>query len=451
MFYDAMVLFALGVGNRHVTTQRTTPSRIDESNPGRRRRGRSGLPKRLWRDEAGVVLIMFALMFPVIAGMVALAIDVGFWYSSKRGLQNAADAAAVAGGHELRLGNSSSTATSTASQEATRNGFDAGSGTITVSSPPSSGGYSGDSLAVEVSLAETAMTFFSQLVMDFTPTITARAVARLGSDSEACVLALGSTEAKAIEAGGNPSVVFNGCQVASNSDAANSIYVGGAATLEADCATTVGGISGDIDLDCSSPATGAREVDDPFASLPSPTVGSCDETNYKVNSGDSFNISAGTFCSGFEISGGGSVTMAAGTYIVDGGVFKINGGGELIGSNVTIILVNGATAWVSGGAEVDLSASTTGDYAGIVFFQDEDTVSGTNNKFTGGSTMEINGAIYFPSQDVEFTGGASIGGPDCTQIVAQTVSFGGDATLSSDCDGLGGSSIDIYDSVELVE
>jgi Flp pilus assembly protein TadG len=412
---------------------------------------RRGLAARLWRDEAGVVAIMFALMFPVLAAMVALGIDVGFWYSAKRGLQNAADAAAVAGGHELRLGNSTTVAESTALQEATRNGFDSGTGTITVSSPPGSGSYTGSSLAVEVSLSNPGMTFFSQLVMDFTPTINARAVAILGSDSDACVLALSGTVAKAVSASGNPAIVFDGCQVASNSSAANAIYVGGSATLEADCATTVGGVSGDLDLDCSSAATGTRAVDDPYADLPSPTITGCDETGYSVNSGGSEAISPGTYCNGFTIRGGGEVTLAAGTYVIDGGSFKINGGGILTGSNVTFIFANGATADVAGGAEVTLSASTTGDYAGIVFFQDEDTVSGTNNKFNGGSTMSINGAMYFPSQDVEFTGGASIGGPDCTLIVAQSVGFGGNANLQSDCDGLGGNTVDIYDSVELVE
>lgn len=57
--------------------------------------------RRLARDDSGAVAVVFALVFLVIVGFAALAVDVGYWYSAKRQLQSAADAAALAACSEL--------------------------------------------------------------------------------------------------------------------------------------------------------------------------------------------------------------------------------------------------------------------------------------------------------------------------------------------------------------
>lgn len=58
-------------------------------------------------DDAGAVAVTFALVFLVLVGVAALAVDVGFWYTAKRQLQSAADAAALAGCRELSEGSGS--------------------------------------------------------------------------------------------------------------------------------------------------------------------------------------------------------------------------------------------------------------------------------------------------------------------------------------------------------
>ena len=49
-----------------------------------------------WRDDRGVVAVFTVLMLPILIGALALAVDIGFWYVTKRNVQNAADAAAIA-------------------------------------------------------------------------------------------------------------------------------------------------------------------------------------------------------------------------------------------------------------------------------------------------------------------------------------------------------------------
>jgi len=59
----------------------------------------------MWRsrvsDDTGAVAVTFAIVFLVLVAFAALAVDVGFWYTAKRQLQTAADAAALAGCKEL--------------------------------------------------------------------------------------------------------------------------------------------------------------------------------------------------------------------------------------------------------------------------------------------------------------------------------------------------------------
>ena len=53
------------------------------------------------KSEKGVTLVYVALLLVVFLGMAALAVDVGYLMVSKNELQNAADAAALAGASYL--------------------------------------------------------------------------------------------------------------------------------------------------------------------------------------------------------------------------------------------------------------------------------------------------------------------------------------------------------------
>lgn len=78
------------------------------------------------KDESGQAMIQVIVTMLVIIGFVALAVDFGRAYSDRRNLQNAADAAALAGARELCLGNSNTAAVAKARDYLTRNGVAAG-------------------------------------------------------------------------------------------------------------------------------------------------------------------------------------------------------------------------------------------------------------------------------------------------------------------------------------
>jgi hypothetical protein len=63
------------------------------------------------------------------------------------------------------------------------------------------------------------------------------------------------------------------------------------------------------------------------------------------------------------------------------------------------------------------------------------------DKFNGGSSQNITGAVYMPSQTVDYTGGATAGGSVCTQIIGDQVNFSGNSNLQDNCTGYGISQI----------
>ena len=120
--------------------------------PSRPRKRRFGsLLRRVLKSESGSMITVAAVL-PLLLGTAGLAIDTGRLYVTKRQMENAADAAALAGSFDRLAGKTTATITSTALYEARRNGFQNGveNVSIAVNSPPSSGPNASVPGAVEV-------------------------------------------------------------------------------------------------------------------------------------------------------------------------------------------------------------------------------------------------------------------------------------------------------------
>lgn len=428
---------------------------------------------RFGRDRTGVVAIFVALVLPVIAGFATLSIDMGYLLQAKSRLQTAADSAALGAASALDGTTAGQTTAVTRAVALATSNSPSSAGTVltsgdvafgawdTATSTFTSGGTPTN--AVRVTTRRSAANgnavnlFFARIMGINTKDVTATSTATQVGSGSACVLALDSTASGSLGANGTAAATFNGCDVAANSSSSTAINVVGNASISANCASVVGSTSETapaLNLTCGSAKTGQSTITNPYANLPSPTIGACAQNNFKVTS--STTISPGVYCNGLTVNAGKTLTLNPGVYIIDRGDFKINGGATVTGANVTIILTSStsadvATLTINGGATVTMSAQTSGDYAGVLFFQDTDTVSSTKNKLNGGSTTNFTGALYFPSQDVEFTGGNSTGGSTCTQIVANTISFGGNAVLNSTCDGTGVETITTGSTYRLVQ
>jgi hypothetical protein len=184
--------------------------------------------------------------------------------------------------------------------------------------------------------------------------------------------------------------------------------------------------------------TGVSPIPDPYAKLQVPSFSGCDENNYSAKK--QLTINPGVYCGGMQFNANADVTFNPGIYFIDGGDFTVNGGARLRGAGVTIIFTssngNWPTATINGGANIDLRPQTTGTFAGILMFGDRGIPVGTTYKFNGGAFQYLGGAVYFPTGAVDFAGGAGTN-TNCTQLIADTITFTGVSGLEINCAGYG--------------
>jgi hypothetical protein len=143
----------------------------------------------------------------------------------------------------------------------------------------------------------------------------------------------------------------------------------------------------------------------------------------------------------------GNVNLNPGTYYVSGDI-KINANANISGSGVTIYLAGSSSITINGNATVNLSAPTTGTYSGILFYGDPTNTASVSNKFNGTAASKLTGALYFPTQDVSYLGNFS-GTSGCMQIVAKTVQWTGNTSMSVNCSSYGMKNLPVSSVVKL--
>lgn len=396
------------------------------------------------RGMSGQTFLLISIALVVLLGMAALAVDVGDLWTTRRLMQSAADAGAVAGADELALGGTSSTITTVARDAASHNGFTdgqtraGGAGTIsvTVHNPPTSGLYAANSNAVEVDVSETQNTYFMKVLGFYNVPVSTSAVAvTLGSGS--CVYSLDPSASDAVDVGGTASV-SSACGLYVNSNASNALDVHGGGTITAPLVGVRGGtvIAGG---GSSPPSTGIAEFGDPLAYIGAPSFSACSSfSNPTEISGAQ---SPQVYCGGIKITGGQTVTFSSGLYVIDGGGITINSG-TVSGSGVTFYLTGtnsgGKSKYgpvkIASNATVNLSSpcsSSGGDIAGMLFFQDRSITPTANNgsQINGSSTSTFSGAIYFPTTSLAYAGNTASN--MFTLLISDTLSFLGNSTIGN--------------------
>lgn len=406
-----------------------------------------------FKDSRGSAAILFGVVGPVIVGITALSVDVVSWYLTKRELQSAADMVAITGAQVLSLTrNNSQVETDARADFTNRITGRLTASALNVQTPPQSGSNTGDPNAVKAILSFDHPLYIAGVIMGSGITIRAESVASIVSVNNQCVLALDPTSDRALNFSGNGTVDL-GCGATSNSQSDEGFYVGGQATLTSTPVASAGDIyiNGSATLNTSAPMRPySLPVNDPYAGLSVPnSLGACTDNNLIVHGTET--LSPGRYCNGIRFNGGANVTFQPGTYYIDGGDFIVNGGATLSGNGVTFVLTGSGSNYsqlnISGGADLSLSAPDAGSgqpYEGVLFFQDRNAPSfqgatPIKNKLLGGANLDITGAIYFPKQALDFTGGVS-GLTRCLQLVAREIEFSGDARILNNCtadDGVG--------------
>jgi Putative Flp pilus-assembly TadE/G-like len=368
----------------------------------------STIARRL-RDESGQAMIVTLLCLTCLLGMVAMAADVGTLFYSRRNLQIAADAAAIAGAGELSHGNMNAAGIAAAAQ----NGVVVGTngGWVNMSSPPTGGAYAG--LAggyVEAIVSQTEPTFFMKIFGKTSQTVAARAVAYSGGSSNGCVYILSGNASPAMDLQGSFDVSAPACSVIINSNDPDALqFTGAKGTLTAGSVGVAGGDGGQVGDSTPAPVTGIAQVSDPYNGYTGPTPTGC-----TTPAGGKLTGTVSPGCYSAPAKGTLTINNAnlnTGTYVLQGNV-NLTGTVTSNAGGTTLDIVNGAlTEGTNTVLNLVAPLPGSGPPGGIAIMEPP-----TNSNLLlfdfGSSSGSITGVIYAPNAPMELhdSGGDKSGG-----------------------------------------
>jgi hypothetical protein len=352
-------------------------------------------------------------------GFAGIAVDVAYLEYRQQTQQTATDAAAAGGAEALlRAGcPNPSAATGAAYLNASNNGYaNGGNVTVTPNNPPVSGPFASNPCAVSVTItAQHVATFFSRLFgyASGIPESTL-AVAEVASTATACVYLLSPSQQSDIT---NANIDAPGCGIVIN-DTANmsnsTINV-----LSLSYAGTPPNVSG-ATFPEAAPGPGLPSSD------PCPRIAGCSylannpPSTSGCNSGGTYNnttLSPGCYS---KLTLSGTDTLNPGTYVING-QFHVNNA-TVTGSGVTIYMTSNVQDTNFSGANLTLSAPTSGNTSGVLFYRVPAQSSALD---LSTCTCNFGGLLYFPTTQVNY----SNAGGNYTVLVFGSANFSTSKTL----------------------
>jgi Flp pilus assembly protein TadG len=396
--------------------------------------------KNLWRDRRGNALVIAAGALPLLIGSAGFATDTIQWALWKRQLQRAADSAAIAGVYDRVANKGATTNTATAvSQDLTINNHTLAAlmtGYPQVAYPANAANQVNQ---VQVTLRAQKTLPFSSLFLSTAPEITASATAAsVPAGGPACVLSLEkSAKNSGIIINGNADVYMPDCIFHTNSPATNSAYAKGSSKVTAEAVSSVGGIQESSNWTVGSYNPYSPAMVDPYEDVtPNPSDMNC--TNDDLTE-DTSTSTLSTYNCFKSLKVGSNKTLDLGS----GKTIYVNGGDAFVQGNLkctdcTIVLTNKdptsntiGNFKVNADSQINMTAPTTGTFAGLAIYQDRRaTDSAPGNKINGNSNSQIQGALYFPNQELAYNGTGNTAAL-CTRFVAKRVIFIGNSSESN--------------------
>ncbi|PWU05244.1 MAG: hypothetical protein C5B51_15150 [Terriglobia bacterium] len=429
------------------------------------------------KGRKGQLLIMMTLVLVPMIGMLGLVTDFGYMRFIKMSAQTAAESAAQAamiafhsqvGGSNYTCGGAVVCADSptdcAADIQTPSNAIDRGcmyaqqhgfktSGNQRVSYqtgvnsvPPTASGTGSASYWVTFRAVQRVPQLFSAIMGNTTGLVAARSTAALAGASD-CIYALNPTAQGAVSVGGTASLVSS-CGIYVDSNNACAVQTNGnGAQLQAPEYDVVGNTCTQNPLS-PSPNTGVAPTSDPLSNLPVPASPTyhCDYWNYNMPNQQNVNLSPGTYCGGINVQNN-NVTFSSGNYIlVGGGLTTQSANSHISGTGVMFYNTFGQTDHgnqslsyspinINATSTVNLTAPTTGTYAGILFFDNRNAPSGTSDTYGGGSSAVYQGTIYAKKASITLYGNSSVNSK-YTIIVADTINLIGTSGISNDYSSL---------------
>lgn len=435
-------------------------------------------------EPRGQVLVIVAVAFTVMLAFLAVLIDGANGMVIRREMQNAGDAAAMAGANVIHSGSPRGCAAAGGAPRATvanairtslatnLSWFDANTATITCPS-----GY--ENQAVSVALSTTAPRFFGGMVGgDITVSIRSSAVNRLKTVLLYSVVELdpgnqswpnGRRGCPSVLLSGGPRVTLqadmyinSGCTAANGGALAAN---GGAATLTMQNGATIqvhGGYSPSALTISPAPVTGVDRIPDPLADLPPINTSGMTvrQTSRLVLNNETRVLEPGIYRGGIELRNTSTALLRPGIFVIEGGGISIGAQAKVLAVSssvstpgavwandcpvdacgVLIYNTSGATAMgqlsVAAGSTLKLRAydpdALTGggvpDFENILIWQAANPVPTSTYaqpvvQLNGSGTVDIRGTVYAPSAKVLMGGTSGGSGGEAINLTLQFISW----------------------------
>lgn len=406
--------------------------------------------------KKGAVVPTVALGLVTLLGFATLAIDVGHFYHARRLMQTGADAGALGGGAELYRNNPSQISAS-AQEAAAVHGFVNGSSStvVTVHHPPTSGAYVGNEQYVEVLIQRIVPTFLAKFVGRNSAPIATRAVAGFAAGTTNCIYVMDRTMKGALEMQSN-STLTSDCGVNVNSAHSDALWLQSSARLDARPGTVsvTGGVENEGGFPVQpTPQTAVPPTADPLGYLQPPTYGGCTQNGTLEIQTGTVTLSPGVYCGSsgkpaIIIKNDAHVILNPGIYVLRSGLWtesssSLEGTGVMLYNTTVVGSTNTYYRFQFGSSsEINLSAPTSGPYAGIAIFADRAATleaDGKPNAVQSSAQVDIGGAIYLPGQPLQLESSAIL---DVTApVVAKSLTLQSSSQLLMDNDATGGTAL----------
>jgi len=387
------------------------------------------------RDRHGAAAVLVAICLVPLLMVTALVLDGGVLMARRRQAQAVADASAHAAACLLAKNYLSDAgkdphgkARDAAIGFAALNSLETKNGiaSVVVNIPPTSGSFAKELGNVEVIVTYNQPRCFSAMFGSGTIPITARSVGRTILGQPASILILDPSASGAFSMSGGAKLTTNGGIQVNSTNAAAVKADNGAFAENAGGMNIVGGYSlpgwaGPSNFFSETPLTNQPNMTDPYAELAAPDEGKLGKGKGPAKSSGSQTISPGVFDGGLSLGGGSKITMKPGVYFMKNGGFTVANGVEINGSGVMIFIDKGGGSLnFQGGAKINLTPPTSGDYSGIAFYQDRNNKSSVN--IANGAKVNMTGTIYAPNGAVAIAGGAH-GANYGTQFIVKSLNI----------------------------
>jgi Flp pilus assembly protein TadG len=389
------------------------------------------------KDRRGAAAILFALSMPMLIGGMGLGFEVSNWYLKQRGMQNAADAAALAAAT-----NSGSNYNVEAKAVAAQYGFTTG---VTVANNVACPG--GGNTCYSATVSGSVPLYLSPVVGyagngNGQQNLSATAVAIKGTFTRSyCVLALGMNGVQDITSNGGPKSDLSGCNLKSNTSATCNGH-----DLGADFGDAVGTNNGCGVIKTSGVPPSTDEYAGLASNIPADSCGGVYPQEPTVPASNQWvgskNLSGNvTVCGDLKMTGNVTVNAPSGAVLViQNGQLDTNGYRFQTSSGSGLTVVFSGTAGGSyihaptDGGILDITAPTSGPWSGVALYQNPALTSGVDIAAAGNSpTWNITGLVYLPHSNVTFSGAVnkSSNGQSCFALVIDTLRINGTGSILS--------------------